>query len=712
MDRYKKKSFYFIAICFLLLFSVPGWGQLSKQQEIDVLTARLEQMALTRGLNIEGVESSLSQIQSDGSWPDINYDEVTQYYDAKKHLTRLIQMSLAYRKPESGSYYQAKSLLDKIQLGLNYFYQTQPTSKNWWYIDIGAPQDYMVVLLLLKKEIDKEELMYYSSYLKDRTDNPAHQGKNRTWVSEITLWKGCIEDNYELIEIGINSIASTVKIIYNSNEEGIKADYSIHQHRPQLYSGGYGMGFMEDLNRFIHLSNGLSFSWLFTEEKKDIITKTMLEGQILFGYRDSYDFGTIGRNISRPNALSNISPEMLDAIIANDSLYKPKYQAWKRNIEGGPFPVPGNKYFWKSAIMTHHGDNYYLSAKVPSVRNNGTEMLNGENLMGYYLPLGATNILTTGDEYRNIFPVWDWTRIPGTTAIANQSTAELRWYHFGSNRFAGGTGNSKNGIMAYEHAYTGVQAWKSYFFLGDAMLCLGSGINAAKTQMVITSVNQCFLRGDVYINRAGKTEKFTREKEKLDDLNWIHHDNVGYIFPDQKNIVLQQKEQQGSWKMINESGDPRSIAHKVFSIWKEHGYTPVNESYCYIIIPDKSLVDFEKEAGRYNFEIIANSPEIQAVKNPEMQHYGIVFYQPGKVELERDFVLTSDKPLIIYMEKLTDGYELSVADPLFVEESVTLTINQKLEGLSVQQDKKGSVINIKLPDEDYRGSVVTVRLKQ
>jgi hypothetical protein len=64
------------------------------------------------------------------------------------------------------------------------------------------------------------------------------------------------------------------------------------------------------------------------------------------------------------------------------------------------------------------------------------------------------------------------------------------------------------------------------------------------------------------------------------------------------------------------------------------------------------------------------------------------------------------------MEKLTDGYELSVADPLFVEESVTLTINQKLEGLSVQQDKKGSVINIKLPDEDYRGSVVTVRLKQ
>lgn len=90
-------------------------------------------------------------------------------------------------------------------------------------------------------------------------------------------------------------------------------------------------------------------------------------------------------------------------------------------------------------------------------------MLNGQNLKGYYLPLGATNIMTTGHEYDDAFVVWDWTRVPGTTAVANQSTADLRWYLFGSNQFGGGVSNAHNGVMAYEHAYQGVEARKAYF---------------------------------------------------------------------------------------------------------------------------------------------------------------------------------------------------------------------------------------------------------
>lgn len=99
--------------------------------------------------------------------------------------------------------------------------------------------------------------------------------------------------------------------------------------------------------------------------------------------------------------------------------------------------------------------------------------------------------MTTGHEYDDAFVVWDWTRVPGTTAVANQSTADLRWYLFGSNQFGGGVSNAHNGVMAYEHAYQGVEARKAYFFMGDAMVCMGSGIKAARTQEVRTSVNQC-----------------------------------------------------------------------------------------------------------------------------------------------------------------------------------------------------------------------------
>lgn len=118
---------------------------------------------------------------------------------------------------------------------------------------------------------------------------------------------------------------------------------------------------------------------------------------------------------SRPNCLSNMSTHTLDLMKEVDPVHAENYEAWKRHIGGESFPVPGNTHFWKSNIMTHHGSDYYMSAKVISVRTNGTEMLNGQNLKGYYLPLGATNIMTTGHEYDDAFVVWDWTRVPGTT---------------------------------------------------------------------------------------------------------------------------------------------------------------------------------------------------------------------------------------------------------------------------------------------------------
>ena len=62
-------------------------------------------------------------------------------------------------------------------------------------------------------------------------------------------------------------------------------------------------------------------------------------------------------------------------------------------------------------------------------------MLNNENLKGYNLPLGATNILTSGKEYEGIFPVWNWNKIPGTTAVQHQDSTRLEGYLFGNSNY-------------------------------------------------------------------------------------------------------------------------------------------------------------------------------------------------------------------------------------------------------------------------------------
>lgn len=690
-------------IWFALVVGISQAFAVDRQKDIDTLCYRLQTGYLSESVNLSDVRGFVSSMRDDGSWGDVDYKTVTFYFDADKHLKRLRGMALAYCKPGSELYHQ-QELKDKIVRGLDFFRRANPSSGNWWYNDIGAPTGYMVPLLLIKNHIGHEDRMRLSSYLVDKTDNAAHKGKNRTWVSAVLLHKGCIEDNYDLVWKGFSSIASTIRI-EDKDDEGIKRDNSIHQHRPQLYSGGYGMSFMSDLAEYITLADHTSFMDLFTGEKMEIISDVMLKGTQLFGYRDSYDFGTIGRGISGPNSLHNMSMHTLDLMKKIDWKHAADYEAWQRHIRGEAFPAPGNKFFWKSNIMTHHGLRYYMSAKVISVRSNGTEMLNGQNLKGYYLPLGATNIMTTGQEYKDVFAVWDWTRVPGTTAVANQSTAELRWYLFGSNRFAGGVSNGRNGIIAYEHVYQGVQAQKAYFFLGDAMVCLGAGITAARTQEVRTSVNQCLADGDVTYGVMGRVDKLTDELSDT-SIDWVYHNNVGYVFPEGGNITCRRTMQTGTWRDIAVTGSEEQISKDVFSVWLSHGTTPQNDTYCYIVMPDKPLSFFTTDGFDSQMKIVANTEKMQAVVNEDRGQYAVVFYEPGNIKFPDGLCLSADKKSLIYVEKKGTGYEFAVADPLYQEQSVRITINKTLAGECVDVQGENSILEVVFPVGDYVGSTV------
>lgn len=662
------------------------------QKEIDELTHRLVESHLNMEVVPYVIEHDISTIQADGCWLDINYDTVVVAFPAGKHLERLREMAVAYRKPDS-KYCDSKFLLDKILLGFDYYYKKQPVSKNWWYIDIGAPQDYMVALLLLKGKIDKQLLFHYSSYLKDRTGNRAHKGKNRTWVSDVTIHKGCIEDDINLIRIGFESVASTIKIVPEQGNEGIKIDGSFHQHRAQLYSGGYGMSIMDDLAKYIRLADGTEFSSVFTPDKKKILSDVLLKGHQLFGYRKAFDFGTVGRNITRNNSVGNISVSTLDLMMQNDPDNIVAYQTWKKHIDGAPFPIPGNKYFWKSDIMTYHGKNYYLSAKIISAHTVGTEMINMENFRGYNLPLGATNIMTTGKEYKNIYPIWDWTKIPGTTAIQNQDSTKLTGYLFGTNDFGGGVSNGKSGIIAYEHNYKGLRAKKAYFFMEDAMFCLGTDISFNSPEYVATSVNQCFFSGIMTVGTNNETKTYTKNVE-VKNPTWVYHDNVGYIFPSGGNVVVCASTQTGSWRNINIDGDKKELSGDVFSIWFNHGKKPIDESYFYIVVPDKSLMNFHSFMAQNRCKVVENNADVQAIRNDAQQMYAIVFYTPGTIDMGNGMIVSSDKKVILYIEKKKGGYEISAADPLYCQESVHLKLNN-------------TDISLTFPTDAFAGSTVT-----
>ncbi len=698
-----------IAINSVAVFGQKRNGDRVVQNDIGIVTQRLIADYLKEGIDDVRVKETIENLKTDGSWAGIDYTSISNDFPAGEHLKKLKLMAMAYAREGTG-FYRNEKLKQKILLAYNYYLSKKPKSQNWWYNEIGAPQDYLVGLLLIKAEIPEKDLRHYSSYLKDLTDNPGHRGMNRIWVSAITIAKGCIENDRKMIDKGFQSVSSTLVIADEQGIEGIKIDHSFHQHRPQLYSGGYGMSFAESTANLMALAANTSFANAFSEEKNRIFSDLLLYGHQLFSYRTAIDFGTIGRNIARPDAINSINPSTLDKMAIINTKQAQAFKGWKVHLRGADFSksFQGNRYFWKSDIMTHHGADYYMSAKVISTRTNGTEMLNGENLKGYNLPLGATNIMTSGEEYKNIFPIWDWTRVPGTTAVMNQSAAILPWYLFGNNEFAGGVSDTQAGVIAYEHSYNGVQAKKAYFFVDGAMLCLGAGINAIRTQQVVTSVNQCYLGGDITFGAAEDADgmKLTDSLKtvKTNNLQWVYHNGVGYTFPAGGNLTLKNAAQTGSWKSINTTGSAEMISKPVFSLWLNHGISPKDDSYYYVVTPERSLESFKAQKTKNKFKVLKNDRNLQVVKC--QQQYFIIMYKPGAVELENGLNMSCDSQAIIILEEKENGYQFLLADPIQQQKEVNISINKLVKGPNSIKENGGTKIRFTFPQGDNLGNSV------
>lgn len=682
-----------------------------EQKAIDTITERLRANYLSDDPEEKGVESFMNSMQPDGSWSDIDYDDQISVdgWKPEGHLNRLRTMAINYSHPKS-RFYNNPNLLGKIEKGLLFFKQKAPVSSdNWYYNDIGAPQKYMIPVLLIKGSLPRKNMMAVSVYLKDKIEGFIGGGKNLSWIAEIAMHKGCAEDNYSTIQHSFNAIASTLTIVPKQGDEGIKIDGSYHQHHAQIQSGSYGMSLVDDISQFMEMSAETPFANEFTSEKKEIFHNMLLNGTLLLSYRQAIDFGTRGRNVARPSTgYTTISKDVLGKLAVGDPNNASIYNSWINHIENGSaFPKPNvNKHFWKSDMMTQHGEEFYLSAKIISKRTYGTESLNQENLKAFNLPLGSTNIMTTGNEYNDIFPVWDWTRVPGTTAINNQDKTTLDGYQIGNNEFGGGASNNINGIMAFSGEYNGLQANKSYFFIDNMMICMGSGISCNQGEEILTSVEQSFLNGMIVYNDGEEKQLDSDGNFQGKQLKWVHHNNVGYIFDLADNVTVRNNTQSGSWKDINGTGKSDLISKKIFSLWFNHGINPIDKDYHYIVVPGQSLSSFRTLADHIDLQIVQNSGMVQAIRKDNK--YGFVFYQKGNVTMDDGLKISVDKPAIVLIERDDNMYNITVSDPTCTQSDLTLSLNKKLEVVNgVTITEEGCNIAIKLPTDDYQGSSIT-----
>jgi len=711
-----------IGIIFSLLL---GFKIQAQQADMDTLFNRLYNQyynGFTDGSTIEDVITWYNSQNPDGTWTDIansnsTYMNIVGGYCPDDHLNRTNAMIVAYiNKNISGNtFYQSELMLAKIKLALNQnLSHIQPTTfsnDGFYQAYINAIPKYARSLILMKNALTSTEYQTYSDHMSDvmKVKGIRITGSGLNFIGEAnsTLYQGIASNNAALIKEGIDSIAGDIRIksldnaILDTAGEGIKSDDSWNEHGIQIYSGGYGLEALGIISSDILLVKGTSFYSAFTTERIQLFSNLILGGNRWLSYKKYSDLGTVGRYISRSGDATNSLPSAsISSLIKIDPANTASYQDWINHTNGGISTLTGNKHFWKSDIMIQRGATYYLSVRIPSIRRISSEYMNNENLKyKNMLPLGFTQIYNSGNEYFGIYPLWDWSRLPGMTCEKKEivTVGGPNDTPFGTNTYGGGVSSSGGtvGFMAYKSTYNGISANKSYFFIGDAMFCLGSGITGNTPNGIITSVNQTFLNGTITVNN-GSTQSFTTPSTDYTNLAWVHHDNVGYIFPNGGTVSVQNMQQSsstGTWSNIGSGSDKISPAN-VFSVWLNHGTTPNNATYQYIVAPSLTLTQFQTYASNPGFVVVQNDGNIQAIRNTIKNVDAIVFYTIGNpVNMGDGLTVQSDKPALVLIEKNATGYNVTVSDPLYnpSNTAITVTINgQKITiPLKVTEDYLG-----------------------
>ena len=706
-------------IIFPLLVSFSCYSQVS------IITERLRTNLISATVIDDEITNYLKTLKTDGSWGDIDYTASTNW-QAVRHLRRLQSICIAYNKPTS-IHYHLKDVKAGIQTSIDFYIKAKPRSSGWWQNAIGAPTVIGPLLILMKTGdnfgFEQQTLDYYADELLNYYTESAIKwqaettGANKTWMLSSSIYKACIKEDEAVLSSNFQSVFEEASI-NEGKAEGIKADYSFFQHGPQLYNGGYGRDFMLDISYFGTLAQGTTYQ--MSDSRLQVITNCLLDGYQWFCQKSAFDFHCLGRELVRPGSLSNVPLKtVITRLKAMNARRSTELTNFYDFIDGkSDFQSPGNKHFWKADIMVQHGASFYLSTKIPSSRTTGTEKVSGENLKRWFLPWGSTNIMVDGDEYQNIFAVWDWSRVPGVTSLkdgvtredpfANQSTINLirSTYLISSAEFAGGVSDGVLGLAAYDYSWDGIRGRKAYFFTPEAMFCIGTGINASKTNSVITNVNQCNSSGPVTISRNGVKSTFDGTQLSNSDLKWTHHDNVGYLFPKGGDLTLMNMNQTGSLKDITTSQSAPLQTRKVFSLFFDHGNTPTEGSYEYVVVPSKDLTQFEKWAGNNPLSSLINTRDYQAVKDNNSGAFGIAFYRSGTVSLETGLSVLVSRPCLVLIQSIKKGtgYKITISDPTASIQNIILKISKKLKGPgAIVNSDQSSSITISFPAGDYAG---------
>ena len=471
--------------------------------------------------------------RDDGSWPDVDYVNMTRsMFNAVRHLYNMRAIARSPRTPE-----KERALHKALAFWLDGGFQ----NPNWWWNKIGVPLPLGTVALLMDDILSAEERDRVVKAL--RVSKIYMTAQNRVWFAECVLYRALLEGNEADVKAAHAAILDELKI--SRTVEGIQTDWSFHQHGNQAQFGNYGASYISAMTRLLAIFDGTP--WAVPDERRQVLEKLVVNGYMPIVWRGSLDMGALGRRIG-PGVARTKGGLALNVAAA---------------LGVSTNASAGLHWFPKSACGVYRGKDWMASVKCETASITGKERGNNDNLLGAHTADGALFTYVTGDEYRDVFPLWNWRHIPGITSYDEKM---VDWKSRNRSEVCVRDGDSVRFVLNR----AGLKATTVWRFSEVGVDVSVTEISSEKNKTVVTTVEQSL---------AQPGAKWWREKGGIVAVNGA----IRYEVP--SNAVVRIEERSGSWKDCMEELSGEKVSGRVFEIVIPHGRHPSGASCSWRVRP-------------------------------------------------------------------------------------------------------------------------------
>ncbi len=581
--------------------------------------------------------------------------------------------------------------------------------QNWWHWEIGGPMALNDTVALMYDELTSSQIANYMAAIAYYQPSVQMSGANRMWEATVIAIEGINGKNADRLTAARDGMSEL--FTYVTQGDGFYVDGSFVQHTYLAYTGGYGASLLTSIVDILYLLDGTP--WEVVDPNASLIYDWIYDSYEPLIYNGNMMDMVRGREISRHYAQDNdTGAQMASTILrlsesaspSDSAAYKSMVKAWLQADPNGYYfslasiamivkgkellantSIPARPELLKyqqfasmdRAVQLRPGYGFGIS--MNSDRSQNYESINSENRYADFTGDGMTYLYNADiHQYNdNFWPTIHYNRLPGTTAL--QGIRQAGNLH-GTRSWVGGTDMlGLYGVTGMEHSTKqdkdgnprDLTAKKSWFMFDDEIVALGSDINSTELAATETIVENRKLNaaGDNAFTVNGTPQSTTLGwSQTLSGTNYAHlagnvtGSDIGYYFPGGATVKALRESRTDKWHSLNTNSNSSQVnyTHRYLSMWFDHGASPTDAAYAYVLLPNKTSAQTGAYASSPDITIIENSEEAHAVKENGLNITGINFWNDG---VKTVGLVTSDSKASVMIRESTDEFELSVSDP-------------------------------------------------